>query len=183
MHRCFIALNLPKEIKNEFAKIQADLKQKNQDIKIVWVNPQIAHINLHFLGDLDENSLRYLKTNLGALEGKFGPISMALTGIGSFPNLKMPKILFLGVKHKGENNLIKLYRELGKILEKQRLSVNNRPFIAHITLGRIKDKNKIVKSTDIEVNHLEFKASSFELMESMLTSNGPRYKIIKSYKL
>ena len=195
MQRCFIALNLPSHIKAEFAKIQTDLKHKNKGIKITWVDPEIAHINLHFLGDLDENRANALKQNLKALEAKYGPISAILTGVGAFPSLKMPRILFLGVKHKGKNNLIKLYQNLGKILNDQGLKVEGRPFIAHITLGRVRNNSKNIKFTGEEMlaSHrldtsrsgpdIEFKVSSFELMESVLTPNGPEYKTIKSYEL
>jgi len=183
MKRCFIALNLPQNIKAEFTRIQADLKQKNQGIKMVWVDPKIAHINLHFLGNLDEKAINTLKTNLSALQGKYGLISLVLTGIGAFPSLKMPKILFLGVKHKHENNLIKLYQDSGKILQNQNLQIDSRPFIAHITLARIKDNNKDIKFTGEEMSDIKFQINSFELMQSVLISNGPKYNIIQSYKL
>ncbi len=183
MKRCFIALNLPQEIKAEFAKIQADLKRKNKKVKITWVNPEIAHINLYFLGNLSENDINKLKENLKTLENKNGPILLSLTGAGAFPSLKMPRILFLGVKHKEKNNLINLYQEIGKILKDQGLRTDDRPFIAHITLGRIKDKNKKIKIIGEEMPDIEFKVESFELMESILTPSGPKYKIINSYRL
>lgn len=191
MKRCFISLNLPENIKAEFARIQADLKCKNQGIRVTWVDPKIAHINLHFLGDLDENRVNLLKEKLGALEGKYGPILALLTGIGAFPSLKMPRILFLGVKHKGENNLstslktslIKLYQDSGKILKEQNLSIDDRPFIAHITLGRAKDRNAKVKFTGEEMPDIEFKINSFELMESVLRPDGPEYRTLSSTRL
>lgn len=183
MQRCFIALNLPENIKAEFAKIQCDLKHKNQSTRITWVDPKVAHINLHFLGDLDKNVVNDLRENLKALEGKIRQISLVLTGTGAFPSLKMPRILFLGVKHKGENNLVKLYQETGKILKGQNLKVDSRPFIAHITLGRVKDSPNNVKIIGEEMLDIKFEVNSFELMESVLTPTGPEYKIIQSYDL
>lgn len=185
MKRCFIALNLPVEIKTEFKRIQDILKEKNKSTRITWVKPDVAHLNLHFLGDLDDNKINQLKNNLKLLEGKFGFISLALTGVGAFPNLKDPRILFLGVKHQGENNLIKLYQEIGKMLNSQNLRVENRPFIAHLTLGRIKDTSfkQQINLIGEEMKDIEFKINFFDLMESVLKPDGPEYKIIQSYSL
>lgn len=188
MRRCFIALNLPQEIKAEFRQVQADLKRKNKRIKITWVDPEIAHINLHFLGDLAENDVNHLKENLNALKGKYKPILLCLTGAGAFPSLKMPRILFLGVKHLGENNLIKLYHDIANILKNQGLRIEERPFIAHITLGRVKDRPSTGSGQKInfvgeEMPDVEFKVDSFELMESVLTPEGPEYRVLNSYPL
>jgi len=183
MPRCFIGLNLPPQIKAEFSQIQADLKIKNKDSKITWVDPKIAHINLRFLGDLDKNRVNTLSEELKALESKYGPILAFLTGVGAFPSLKNPRILFLGVKHKNENNLIKLYSDLGPILNHQNIPTEDRPFIAHITLGRIKEAKNSVEFIGEEMPDIEFKIGTFELMESILTPHGPEYKVIQSYDL
>ena len=180
MPRFFIAINLPEKIKVEFESIQTDLKQKNKNQHIVWVKPQIAHINLHFLGNLNKKDINDLKLNLGALESKYGAISMALTGVGVFPSVKKPHILFLGVK---SSNLIKLYQDLGQLLKQNKLPIKKRPFIAHVTLGRIKDTQTHIEFIGEEMPDIEFKTDSFELMQSKIRPNGPEYKIIQSYKL
>ncbi|MFH1456917.1 MAG: RNA 2',3'-cyclic phosphodiesterase [Patescibacteria group bacterium] len=183
MKRYFIALNLPLEIKTVFKNIQDSLIQQNSDVKITWVDPHIAHINLHFLGDLSENEQNHLKQNLMAIKGKYGPISLALTGTGAFPSKENPRVLFLGVKHTGENNLITLYSDIAEILKKQSLQTEDRPFIAHITLGRIKENNNKIKFSGEEMPDIEFKINSFELMTSVLTPDGPDYQIVESYNL
>lgn len=183
MPRCFIALNLPTEVKAEFKKIQDDLRQKNSGVKITWVDPCLAHINLHFLGDLKENEVNDLKENLALSEGKFGPLTLSLTGAGAFPSLKMPRILFLGLRQANGDSLIRLYQEIGQILKTQKLSPEERPFIAHVTLGRIKDRNKKVKIIGEEMPNITFQVKSFELMESTLRPAGPEYKVLNSYQL
>jgi RNA 2',3'-cyclic 3'-phosphodiesterase len=183
MPRYFIALNLPPEAKTVFKDIQDGLKQQNSEIKITWVDPHIAHINMHFLGDLSENDVNTLKQNLKALEGKYGPISLVLTGVGAFPGIENPRILFLGIKHTGENNLIKLYSNIGDILKTEKMSTEDRPFIAHVTLGRIKSNNDKVKFPGEEMKDYEFQVNSFKLMASTLTTDGPVYDVIESYDL
>jgi len=183
MIRCFIAINLPQHIKSEFEQIQADLRKQNKGLKINWVKKDLAHINIHFLGDLDENVVKLLKQNLNALQGNFGPISLYLTGVGAFPSLKNPRILFLGVRQKQDSLLIDLYNKISQILKELKLEVETRPFIAHVTLGRVKDDTHKVKFTGEEMKDIEFKVDSFKLMQSELTPEGPKYKTISSTRL
>ena len=190
MPRYFIALNLPPETKTVFKDIQDGLKQQNSEVKITWVDPHLGHINMDFLGDLSKNELNILKQNLKALQGKYAPISLVLTGVGAFPGIENPRILFLGIKHVGENNLIKIYSDIGNILKKQNLHIEDRPFIAHTTLGRVKSNNDKVKFPGEEMparphggKDFEFKVQSFKLMASTLTADGPNYDVIESYNL
>ena len=183
MPRYFIALNLPPEAKTVFKDIQDGLKQQNSDVKITWVDPHIGHINMHFLGDLNENDLNHLKQELKALKEKYGPISLVLTGVGAFPGIENPRILFLGIKHSGENNLIKLYSDLKDILIQEKIHIEERPFIAHTTLGRVKSNSNRVKFPGEEMKDYEFKVDSFKLIASTLTAEGPMYDVVESYDL
>ena len=184
MKRCFVAINLPNNIKDEFELIQADLGQRNKQLVASWVDKEIAHINLHFLGDLTESEVQIVRNALKAVVGKFGQISLSLTGIGAFPSKNNPRVLFLGVREKDGTKMVNLQRELGVILKKESFDVNERPFIAHVTICRI--KNFVAGKLDFvgeEMADTEFQIDSFELMESLLTPAGPEYKMIESYRI
>ena len=51
--RTFIAIELPKEIKEYLARVQNKLKASGADVK--WVEPANIHLTLKFLGEIDEN--------------------------------------------------------------------------------------------------------------------------------
>ncbi len=61
-------------------------------------------------------------------------------------------------------------------------------FMSHLTINRIKQMNKasVNKLLDEIKNlkmNIEFKIDKFSLVESELTPNGPKYKVVEDYKL
>lgn len=181
MPRCFIALNLPTETQAEFAKIQSLFKQTNPELVVTWVNPDLAHLNLHFLGDLDERGVSILKSELAALEGKTRPFLGYLGGIGAFPNLFNSRVLYINLQPPLAPNLFVLHTQIKNILQINKFPVDNRVFKPHFTLGRVKKQSNEIKN--ILTPTIKFEIKTFELMESVLAPHGPEYKIIKSYRL
>ncbi len=60
--RTFIAIELPKEIKEAMAEVQAELRKSDADVG--WVRPEGVHLTLKFLGDVEEKKSRNLATRL-----------------------------------------------------------------------------------------------------------------------
>ena len=54
--RAFIAIELPAEVKQYLAGLQAKLKADNQP-RIKWVKPEGIHLTLKFLGDIETSML------------------------------------------------------------------------------------------------------------------------------
>ena len=55
MIRVFVAIPLPKEVKDHLYGIQTSLRK--EDAKIKWVSKKNLHITLKFIGALEENKL------------------------------------------------------------------------------------------------------------------------------
>lgn len=181
MPRCFLALNLPASAKVEFAKIQAALKTLNHHQNITWVEPDIAHINLHFLADLDQKVINNLITKITPLQGKFKPILACFKAIEAFPNLKNPHILHLTFNY--SNNLKNLHQALADLITQEKITLDFRPFTPHITLGRIKQNFTQIKLPLETIIPHEFSLSDFSLIESTLNFIGPQYHAIHSFQL
>jgi len=49
--RCFICIDMPKEVQNELAKIQDEMPK---DSKLIFVKPEDIHLTIKFLGEIDE---------------------------------------------------------------------------------------------------------------------------------
>jgi len=176
MHRIFLAINLPEQIKKELLKFQ------NQwaDLPVRWTKKDNLHITLVFLGYLnDEEILEVCKLTRKAAQ-KHQPFEIKLKRIYLGPN-NLPRMIWI----KGEENpdLVKLKNNLeGKLLNHR----ENRPFQVHITLARIRqgewqrlpDKPKI----DKEIS-LVFPVDSIEIMESYLSRKGPDYTVLESVEL
>jgi len=183
--RSFIAINLPREIKEKLAQTIIELKKVNARVPIKWVNPEIIHLTLHFLGDLDERELLEVQNILSDLVIKNNTLELEIGGLGGFPNLQNPRIIFIDCREVGGKTLVNLQNAIGKRLKKIGLQTDNRPWQTHITLGRVKMPGavKIPDRNASQTDNLKFKIITIDLMKSELTPTGPIYTILKSYPL
>ena len=179
--RCFIAINLPENIKEELAQILSDLKKKNSGWQIKYVKPEGIHLTLHFLGYLDETQIQVVKDILKEITQSYFNFNLNINQFGGFPNLNSPRVLF--VAGRGEIELAKkLQQELGENLARAGFEVEKRPWQVHFTLARIKGPGRL-NLENIKVPELDFKVEGVELMKSQLTPSGAKYKVIESFKL
>ena len=59
-----------------------------------WTHPATWHLTLQFLGDWPADRLAALQMSLSRLDGP-APFRLAPAGLGGFPNLRRPRVLFL----------------------------------------------------------------------------------------
>ncbi len=178
--RLFLAINLPPEVKGALYGIQDDFKEIFKHSRVTWVDPEIAHITLHFLGDVDEEELPDLIDNLRA-GGYPEPFELQLRGTSCFPNAKRPRIIF--VETSNHTAAIGIHKRTAKILVENGFDFCDRPWVPHITIGRIKVQSETCPPNGISVPELTFEVRSFELMESELSSDGPIYNAVESFEL
>ena len=185
-HRLFWAIDFPEELKELLL-----FKSLNDLNPIRLLSKKNIHLTLLFLGELIENDFKkYIKKidslNL-RLESNF---KLSLKQVGVFPNVKYPKILWIGVEHFDENLFI-LYKQIfnfSKRILKKKLNISkHRKFTPHITIGRFRQKcnTKILKEILEKYQHYEFgdfSVNNVLLFKSVLTPKGPIYDIIKKIK-
>src|SRR5579863_384628 len=100
--RTFIAVEIHnEEILNAIAKIQSDFM-----IKATAVNKQNMHFTLHFLGEIDEKTVENIKKELSTI--LFSPIEVKFTHIGTFPNPRFPRIIWIGIDKVASEQLVDL---------------------------------------------------------------------------
>ena len=95
--RTFIAISLPEKLRMVIAKIQSELKS-NRENHISWPKPHLSHLTLKFLGEVKENDIPRISKCLEDVAANFSPFSLHSTSPGGFPNIKLPKVIWLGVK-------------------------------------------------------------------------------------
>lgn len=171
--RCFIAVELPEEIKRELSKVQEQLK--SEDIKATFVKPDILHFTLKFLGELSDEQVNQVKQVLSNV--KFENFKVKLNNLGVFPTEQFIRVLWAAIEPK--ENLIELQKEIESELEKIGFK-REKNFETHITIARVKfvkDKSALLKKLkDIKLKPAEFEISGFSLRKSTLTPQGPIYK-------
>ena len=141
--RCFIALDIPKELKDTLFELQTKLKNKNAKIK--WIAKKNLHVTMRFLGDCKENKIEVVQEKLKHIN--FKQIRVKLDELSIFPHEQAPRILWIGLKP--EEPILRLAQRI----DEETLEINARKqrFTSHLTLGRI----KTLKSKQVYLNALK----------------------------
>jgi len=173
MKRCFIAINIPKNIKNKIYEIQ------NQLPEFIGKKTKLEnlHLTLKFLGEINEDKIEKIKEKLK--QTKFKKFNTTLDEVGVFSE-KFIKILWLHL-----TNCTELQKQIDNSL--QDLFKPEFRFMSHITIARVKkiqNKNQFLENLKkIKIPEIKFHIDKFYLMSSELSSQDPKYKIIEEYNL
>jgi len=144
--RAFIAIKLPEKITVSIRKIQEGLS--SYGFKVKWVRPENIHLTLKFLGNIDRADTEKVGSAISESVKTYAPLSLIAKGIGVFPNIKRPRIVWTGVAEQ-RNRLAGLQRHLDDHLESIGFQREKRPFKGHLTIGRVKqriDSNRLMEA-------------------------------------
>jgi 2'-5' RNA ligase len=175
--RTFLAIELPEETRARISKLQKELVRCGVSVK--WVEKDNLHLTMRFFGDLEEERLEDVKKAVGEAAKKLVPIEAKLEGLGAFPTLKRPRVVWLGVSD-GRRGILEMKETLEKELEIAGFPLDEGRFSAHVTLGRVRDRSARVTALSREVERAEFPAAEvlvkeISCMKSDLTRTGPIY--------
>lgn len=182
-HRVFLAIDIPQNIISAIQKKQQEMKLHAPPI-IRWTKPNLLHITLKFEGELKQADLEPLCHDLHHAFFSFNPFTLEYQTLGVFPDLRKPRILWLGITH--NDALFYLVRTVESIFNTLGYRPENRPFQAHLTIGRfnnhlsqseIQDFSACLESQKDKF-HAQQTVDHVTLYESTLTSSGPIYKTI-----
>ena len=187
--RVFIAIEIPKEIKEAIAETSKELNEFEREKKIKKVETRNYHITLKFVGEISNETIDKISKILEVIVKKYNPMELELSGVGVFPNKNYIRIVWIGTKEieKNTNNktLGKLVEEINNELEKIGITRDKNKFSPHITIARV--KRKIDLSKFIEKNSSKrfgrIKINNLALVESILAKGKPpRYIILKKFR-
>lgn len=130
-----MAFNLPDPILHRAAALQGALKARG--LKLQWVKPQNLHLTLKFLGYIPETDASKVGAAIDHVVGNEPPLEMTLQGMGVFPGIKRPRVLWVGFGGQVQN-LKRLHLKLEDHLDKIGFDRDKRGFNAHLTIARIK---------------------------------------------
>ncbi len=136
--RAFIAIKLPAEVQQSLEEVMRQLRHRLQTLPedaVRWVPVENIHLTLKFLGEVSLPNLDMLEEML-LTEVKANPrFEFSVGGVGAFPNVKSPRVVWVGVQAPPE--LMTLQRAIESKMEKLGCSREERPFSPHLTLGRV----------------------------------------------
>ena len=184
MRRTFVAIDIPASVK--LKELLELLRADFTEDKIRWVNPEILHITLSFLGDTSEQQIYYISEQLEKITSGYSSIDLHFKELGVFPNLRNPRVLWIGMER---NELLEnLQGEIEAMLCNYGINRENKPFSPHLTIARIKwiddiDKLKYWLQKYKGETIQKTKIGEIIYYESRLTSNGPIYNPVKKFPL
>ena len=132
--RAFIAIELPDAIREKLTHLLDRLKCPETSA-VRWVPVSNIHLTLKFLGDTSPNNLEILSKILLAEAARRHFFEFEVGGIGTFPNLRRPRVIWVGVQAPGE--LLSLQRSIEAEVIRLGYNPDGRPFSPHLTLGRV----------------------------------------------
>lgn len=133
--RAFIAISLSSEITAQLEKVILHLKGALKDVPIRWVPPGNIHLTLKFLGNIPLEDVTALQGALQTQADKCSGFEIKLAGLGAFPNLRRPRVLWMGVDAPPE--LFALQQGIEDELSRLGYAREEKKFSPHLTLGRV----------------------------------------------
>ncbi len=203
--RTFMALPLPKAIRDRLIDLQDRLAATGAEVK--WVEPENLHVTMLFLGEVDERDVTNVCRAAKDVCQGHAPFTVSVETVGCFPNIRRPRVVWVGIGD-GSEEVCALHDALETpLLDLGVYRREERKFTPHITLGRIKGErpgsvlmlepgNKREKEVErikgdragsILLPALEkvsnwrageTRASEIHVLSSELTSRGPVYAVL-----
>ena len=177
MIRSFIAIDLPEATREAIAVLQERLKRSRAGVR--WMKPGSIHLTLKFLGNILPEQVDEIAAAAAQLIRDEPPITLCTAGLGSFPSLRKPRVIWVGLQ--GEvDRLTKIQADLENTLETLGFAREGRGFRPHLTIGRIKDRHRlqglIEAMSTVELPEFNsFDANEIILYKSDLRPTGAIY--------
>lgn len=146
MLRTFIAVELPAEIQQNVYKQTANFRRGIESL-VRWVPAHNMHLTLKFLGDVSPNNMEFLVQMLRNEAALIPAFDIHLAGLGSFPNLRRPRVIYVGIQAPAA--LDALQRGIESASRRLGYESEERPFSAHLTLGRLRQNATAVEQQTI----------------------------------
>jgi len=113
--------------------MEAQLKKTSPPV-VKWVDPNSIHITLKFLGEISEDSIEELVLAIEESAQGTLPFQLEVRGLGAFPNLERPQVLWAGVKGEIEK-IIQLQKSIESNTEQLGFPRESRVFFASSDIG------------------------------------------------
>lgn len=183
--RLFVALNLPKKQKRRIERAARPLREEGYPFR--WVDPELYHVTLKFLGDAKRGRVEEISDALDRVSDKNEAFDVEMGEFGAFPSLRRPNVLWLGVEASPALRCLK--QDLEWELSERGFEKETRSFHPHLTIGRTKKGAAAgrFRGLDEQASELDFddelRVWKLDLMRSQLSSSGPTYTVLESARL
>ncbi|MBI3859432.1 MAG: RNA 2',3'-cyclic phosphodiesterase [Thaumarchaeota archaeon] len=182
--RAFVALEIPdRKVMESIVRFQDEVRATGADVKLV--ERQNLHFTIRFLGEVTPEQASEADRRLKELGMKGEEVEVK--GTGAFPGSGRPSVLWVGVADPDEEKVLRIAARVNELLDGLGES-DDRPFRAHLTLGRVRSQRGSGSLTELLAQNAgrsfgRVRLSELKLKSSQLTPSGPVYTDVGAYPL
>lgn len=180
--RSFIAFDIDDaSVLGRIGELQRLLVESGADLKLV--KPENVHITVRFLGNITLGMVDRVYDVIRKVE--FAPFDVKIHGIGAFPKLRYPRVLWAGITE-GAEELRKIFGQLEPSLRGLGFAPDTRGFSPHLTIARVRSGRNKMELIDCLSKYVDFdfgvvRAECLKLKRSDLTPKGPIYSTLREF--
>ncbi len=181
--RLFVALALDEKIRDALKAAVDELRRTRVPVR--WVKPDGIHLTLKFLGETPGEKIDSLKSTLERITSGVYPFPITVSGMGAFPTLSNPRIIWAGVLEPS-GSLEKVWDSLEAAAAAMGWKRERRGFRPHVTVGRVRG-NINIKQLASAVGNMqnsvwgEQESRGLSLYRSYLDPGGAKYEVIRFF--
>ena len=184
MIRVFIAVEISPGTINRIASAVANLKHKLPEVR--WTAPANFQLTVKFIGDIETHRADAIADALDRIITLFPRCTINAKGLGVFPGLRQPRILWVGFIG---DELTQLAERVNTALLPLGFAGETRGFAPHLTIGRWRQPDRPTANLREEIarwrDH-DFGATLVDrliLFQSVLKPTGAAHSQLKVFKL
>ena len=181
--RAFLSFEISQEVAERLAEAQRELRDTRADVSVVAKDN--LHFTVKFLGEVSDDTPQVVDQRLASVN--LSAFEVRVRGVGVFPNLRRPRVVWVGVAPEDEAVITKTATTVIEALTGIG-QTDERGFTPHITLGRVRSPRNLEPlvafvrgSADREFGPT--RVETLKLKSSLLTPNGAVYTDLRRYPL
>jgi RNA 2',3'-cyclic 3'-phosphodiesterase len=187
--RLFVAAFPPPPVVITLHQIARELSTEVPSSAVPWTPGEQVHLTFHFLGDVARDRLGDYGQALKRACQRTSACRVRVAGIGCFPNLRQPRVIWAGLRD-GTEPVALLQKQMESEFEPLGYIPEKRPFHPHLTIGRAKELDRLARQqlaralqARRETDFGEWELYGIDLVQSVLESTGARYSVLQSFSL
>lgn len=176
-HRVFIGIPIDENSQREINNLLGPLKSSSKNIR--WVPESNRHLTLAFPGNQQAAVVENLVRLFDQTYQQAPRFQYSMSTMTRFPG---PEGRIIAIVNDPVRPLDRLFRSTLELLKTNNIEYDQKEFLPHITLGRIRRANRVKRNFFMRVN-IDLRVEKVVLYKSTLTDSGPVYSILKQTRL
>ena len=177
--RVFLSIDIEDtNLLTRITHIQEELDRQAAKMKLV--EQENIHFTWRFFGDTPISKIEDIHQEL--LKLKFDPIPIQISGVGAFPNVRKPRVIWVGVTQ-NVDKVCELKKMTDELLANLKYPIEKKKFIPHATIARIRairDRAQLFENLESLADESvgTMTVSNIRMTKSTLTQSGPIYETL-----